>query len=350
MWSEEIIYDAYVEALACFDFSFSKLNTLIKYLPENRKDLWLKGISYYTNLLYSSTIKGVFAEGKISNERAGYTYGFVGKETQNLDKLGEVKNSFDSIYRLPLNNTRKFSSTIDSESYFELMNIIDFFKNKGDINLLLVNSPKLDSSTQSQLFLDSLQTIVKNNSNINVLELNSPEVKRELNFGFEDFYDFGHLKASGAYKLTNYFSNYVLKTYNLDHSFKQFRQSHKLDVSGINKEFFIKDIQVLLDDYHKTDFRIILDSSAINNFQFNTVINVFPKKGYENKLLEYSKSKNWKSDNGYCYIKDFTKLGDVLVGRVKNNTHLTKDEIEKVVVYFFDSKNKLYSDKLEIEF
>src|SRR5690606_2870624 len=176
---------------------------------------------------------------------------------QYTEKLEKSKINFDQLYQKAPSRKLKNSEVLDPISLEKFNELLDIAEENLDIQFLLVNSIKLDASSENQFLNDYIKDKVQLCKNVNVLELNSNQIKRKLNLKFEDFYDPIHVMQSGSIKLTSFLSEYLKENYDFL-KVNDLQASYKFKILGSKNVFNVRDIKVFFADNYNADIRIVL--------------------------------------------------------------------------------------------
>jgi hypothetical protein len=276
--------------LSIFKPSIEKYNLISKYFPKKRKDLLIKSFSKTTNILYQLSTTTPLQKQSNSNNQ-GATFGFTPILNTPFLKKKEYENTFDSIYKIPISKHADIYKTIDSSSYVELKKTIKYFKGKPEIELVLINTIKLNSNTENQILIDSIKKEAST-SNIHIIEFNSSKIKSKLGFSRYDFSDKYHPSKEGSLKLTDYFVNFLINNNLVD---TESNDSNRTVVfkDDTKRKIKLKNFQVLLNKFFNKKLYLVLKNPSFNIDSCVVGINVFAKQGHE----KYLQKKDISNDN-----------------------------------------------------
>ena len=210
---------------------------------------------------------------------------------------------------------KRGKKTITEEDKKNILNFILLAK-QNNVDVLIVSAPDMRSKYHNYTFFDELNNIC-NEQDVNYINFN--DHYKELNIGYDDFQDPGHLNIHGSIKASVFLSNYINKHYNLpDRSTEElWKENQKLledfnDISNSVKErIFEKKISApLLENVTinnvkvigtKNKYRITLNVSnpdAVETYlsNYNLGVHLFPKKRDKHLLKKWSKKKDWDFD------------------------------------------------------
>ncbi len=325
--------------MLCFDGAFVNKNKLEELTKTNFKSSILNNIKQEFKFFFNPQFKKTFKEfDKLNKKNKEGTLGFVAKIKPNKSKLKKYKKTFNKVYNYTPTGNKNISKMIDKESELILNDLINWFKNNKEYNLLLVNSIKIDSRSENQYFLNQLKEKVKTIKNIKILELNTKTIKEKLNLKLNDFFNPTHLSITGSLKVTNVFSNFIKENYSFIN--KEVKKPLKFIVKKTKKEILVKGVYLFFEKNQNPDIRIILDTIQDKTLKkYNTVVNIFPKKEYKNRLTNKAKKNKWKSDNAYKKIESYEIIDGELVAKINTWTKLKKDQIDHIDLFFYDGKS-----------
>ena len=340
--------DSYIyhnsRGFSSLDFSLLKSLAIVKYLPKNR---WFQTASLYSNVPFQ--LSSIFSETdhiSYPNSKNGGIYGFVGLDSSSLNEK-EYEKKYDSIYTLTpsvVNN----KLTIDNESVKELNSLIEFIRKRPDTQILFINGVKINSKYENQVFIDSLENSIKDYKNISLLSLNTPESKKALNLKFDDFWSNDHLQTKGALKVTKYFSSFLKNNLKLDNSVKNLVDVFKFE-SKNNSIIKVKYKEVLSNQHFSSTICLIIEKdSRVDYDNIATGINVYPKKGFEKLLSKSSIEKKAKVENLYMPLTKYHSINGDLIAFIQNTSHLDKSQIDYIEYWFWDTKNKVSTNREKI--
>lgn len=321
-------------AISNFNLTLDKVQLLKDIIPENNLKTWLQSVSTTSSILYGLTTEGELKyHKKNNNPNEGKVLGYDSRIKQNLEKLGDSKINFDQLYQKSPGRKSNSSEVLNSINLEKLNELLDIAEENLDVEFLLVNSIKLDASSENQSLIDHLKDKVQLYENVNVLELNSNQVKRKLDLKFEDFYDFGHLTQSGSIKLTSYFAEYLTRNYDFLMG-NNVQANYKFKILGSDNVFNVRNIKVLFADNYNPDIRIVLDSIPKGFEQMNTIVSIYPKAQFKDLLTDKAKENKWKSDNSYRRLKNYIPTINGLVGKLNSWSKLKPEQIDRITIKF----------------
>ena len=330
-------------ALLNFDPSLSKAILLFKIIPSENKNYWFETFSNFSNSLYQLSKPYEKVDDKANT---GRTLGFVDKKNQNTKLMNPLKKDFQNIYNRSISNDEEIFKTLMNDSYDMMLDFVKWTEQYPDVTFLFINSVKLRSNYENQLYLNQLKEDIGGRANLKVMEMNSSEVKNQLNLKFLDFHDPAHLSISGAFKTTNYLSKFLkkLKIVDLNYEQNSFELKSK---SGDNIKFL--DAVFLLVENQNKDVRLVADKS-INVFKGKNVnigVRVYPKEGKENLLSDYSKDRKYKYDAVIAPVDSATEIDlNTYVFKLNLNSKMNKDDIDYIMVFLYSKEGILTEKKI----
>ena len=334
------------KGIAPLDISINKINMIYNYLP---LDKWFNSLTRFSDIIASLTINDSFEnEKKISD---GGVYGYKPMTGYFMNQNNYI-TSFDSLYNIEPSNKIPNSWIIDKESLRELDGLIEYFGDKSDINLLLINSIKLNSKHESKMFLDSLYKVVEKYPNINILRQNSHDNKSIIKLKLKDFSSPDHLYKSGSYKLTYFLGNYINKNYNFEKTYNKIENEELLFSYGDSSaKFTVKYFELLSEKYLASEIRIVLENNGSYDVsKIATGINIYPKKEFFSKLSKKTKDKKAIAENLYMPLTRYEYIEGEYIGAITNTSKLKRGEIDYITVWLWDSEKKISTNRVKIKF
>jgi len=287
--------------------SINKLNKVLKYYAPKE----LLGV-YFPLIRNHEKWKNrkYFRLDKSIKTKDYFNRGYLG----SMDKFNDEDEKFiefNSESIIPKRG-KKTITEIDKNNILTFISIAK----QNNIDVLIVSAPDMRSKYHNYTFFDELNDICIEQG-LNYINFN--DHYKELNIGYDDFQDPGHLNIHGSIKASVFLSNYINKHYNLpDRSTEElWKENQKLledfnDISNSVKErIFEKKISApLLENVTinnvkvigtKNKYRITLNVSnpdAVETYlsNYNLGVHLFPKKRDKHLLKKWSKKKDWDFD------------------------------------------------------
>jgi len=329
--------------ISIFKPSIEKYNLISKYFPKKRNDLLIKSFSKTTNTLYQLSTINPFKK-QSNSDNQGAIFGFTPILNTHFLKKKEYEDTFDSIYKIPISKHADIYKTIDSLSYVELKKTIKYFKRRPAIELVMINTIKLNSNTENQILIDSIKQEA-NTSNIHIIEFNSSKIKSKIDFSRYDFSDKYHPSKEGSLKLTDYFIDFLMSNNLIN---KESNDSNRTVVfkDDTKRKIKLKNFQVLLNKLFSKKLYLVLKNPSFNIDSCVVGINVFAKKGHE----KYLQRKDVSNDNiTFPLIKSSHYNNDLLIS-LNFSSKLREEDIDYFEFFVWDKKNKIATNKIKIDF
>lgn len=336
--------------------SINKLNKVLKYYaPKELLGVYFPLIRNHAKWKYIN----FFSLDKSIKNKDYFNRGYLG----STDKLNEEEEEkfieFNSESIIP----KRGKKTITETDKINILNFISLAK-QNNIEVLIVSAPDMRSKYHNYTFFDELNDICIEQG-LNYINFN--DHYKELNIGYDDFQDPGHLNIHGSIKASVFLSNYINKHYNLpDRSTEElWKENQKLledfnDISNSVKErIFEKKISApLLENVTinnvkvigtKNKYRITLNVSnpdAVETYlsNYNLGVHLFPKKRDKHLLKKWSKKKDWDFDLVNVNLeKQQDSIYFELYSSIKNI-----DKIE-LFLYHKDGYKGIIGEKLSVD-
>jgi Icc-related predicted phosphoesterase len=210
---------------------------------------------------------------------------------------------------------KRGNKTITEEDKKNILNFILLAK-QNNVDVLIVSAPDMRSKYHNYTFFDELNSIC-NEQGVNYINFN--DYYKELNIGYDDFEDPGHLNIYGSLKTSVFLSNYINEHYNLpDRSTEELWREYqkqlepfKVLITPKQERVFEKEINTALVAgavissikmaSNKNKYKITLNLSnpdAVETYLSNYTLGVhlFPEKRDTHLLKKWSKKKGWDFD------------------------------------------------------
>lgn len=227
------------------------------------------------------------------------------------------------------------SDSLWTKDLKKLMQEVISISKENNVEVILINSLRLGNKIYKDEYLDS---VIEYNTNVNFINLNENRDKYFLNEN--SFYNFSHLNYSGSFVVTQRIVDSMSQWYGLK---KKSIKPFKMKFMDIEDVFY--NLEEDQDKFIKLKFNRI--PKTLNNHQL--VIAIYPKD--TSALSDYSKKKKWGSDN--YYIKNPADVGiDVGKSKViikKFATKITEENLDKISIFFYKSKDTLNLTRVDLK-
>src|SRR5690606_36960364 len=149
------------KAISNFNLTLDKINLLNDLIPEGKKEFWLQSASRFTSVLYNLTTEKEIKFYNSNDVTAGEVLGYESRIKQYTEKLEKSKINFDQLYQKAPSRKLKNSEVLDPISLEKFNELLDIAEENLDIQFLLVNSIKLDASSENQFLNDYIKDKVQ---------------------------------------------------------------------------------------------------------------------------------------------------------------------------------------------
>tara|TARA_R110002110_G_scaffold49502_4_gene146894 strand:- start:1946 stop:3352 length:1407 start_codon:yes stop_codon:yes gene_type:complete len=314
------------KALQEIAFSYEKLKYTWDYFPKNRySKYYISGMSRYlsglSNLNNWKEYKLYTKRGYSPDGKTLFSHnGFIGKKVKSIEKSVFDEKFNGEIYK------EKTEALWTKDLIDQMNDFISFAESRG-AQVVLTYGLKVYPSYMKMDIINSFTALHKN---LKFLDLNVDRDKYVIDE--ESFYDEAHYNYPVSYQVTNRLIDSISKWYKLP-----FVEKTKIDF----KMHELSDFFYSLDETQDKFFRIEYDQLPPSELEEHTfVVGFYPKD--TTVLNRAARERNGISEDHYFDLsKDYIAIGNKKVIVKKFDSKVSINNLDKIKMYFYKSKDTL---------